>query len=221
LPKIGPILLAPEESILRREGPFTVEEQLNCHPNVAFHHLGAYFVTKKYLLPCRCGQQHVVEPRHAGGSIPCSCGEVLPIPTLIEMTALETAPDESLSPSVSTWGVKQRMAFLGMVIILAAIGLGALVYKNRPIPASDLIDPEKIQQRANELTPLQSWGVWEGLKRQGLGRTDTLYADELIKFRIWLGITIVLALSGGVLMAIGFSPSKPQQNASGRPFTRD
>jgi hypothetical protein len=165
-------------------------------------------VQKKYLLPCRCGQEHVVEPRHAGGEISCSCGTVLAIPRLIEMENLEPAPEESSPPTVVQWGGKQRMAFLGIVIVLAMIGAGVWLYHRSPVPPIDMIDPEAIQQKAQGLTPLQTWSYWEGMKQHGLGRTDAQYVAALLSFRIWLGATIALALFGIVLIVVGFWPPK-------------
>jgi hypothetical protein len=205
LPEDGPIILVPGESILKT---FHCWWQLNCHPNAAFRHLGANSVVNKYLLPCRCGHQHVVEPRQAGESVSCPCGVVLTIPTLLEMMALEPAPEESRSPTKAVWGWRQGMSFLGIVSVLVAIGLGILFYQWRPVPPIDTIDPEKVQQKARELTPVQTWGMWEGMKRQGLGFVDTRYQADLLNFHIRLVFTIVLASIGIALMAVGLWPVK-------------
>ena len=171
----------------------------------------------KYLLPCRCGQQHVVELRQSGGTISCPCGGVLQIPTLLEMKALEPVPEESNPPSDAVWGARQVISFLGLLGLLFAIIFGVLVWlAMKPVPPIDVIDPEKIQQSAQQLPPLRTWVVWEGMKKQGLGFTDTRYADELLKFRIFLGATIVLALIGVVLITIGMSRPKPGKPPSVR-----
>jgi hypothetical protein len=162
----------------------------------------------KYLLPCRCGKQHVVEPRQAGGDIQCSCGVSLPIPTLLEITALEPAPEEPNLPARSAWGWRQRLAFLGLVIVLAAIGGGVGLYFKRPIPDADRVDPEKIAQIAQQFTPLKSWAIWEAMKKDGLGRSDPQYATAVLNFQIWLCTTIALAVIGIALVAVGISPVK-------------
>ena len=83
----------------------------------------------KYLLPCTCGRQIVVEPRQAGQIIPCSCGASLQAPTLLDMTALEPAPMVSVSGAAPVdLGLKHRLRLLGTVLVLVAIGVGVWLY---------------------------------------------------------------------------------------------
>ena len=164
---------------------------------------------KCYLLPCRCGKQYVVKPRQSGEALSCPCGTILQIPTLLEMKTLEPAPNETSTSSKTAWGWRQRLTFLGVVLVLVAIALGVAVWLGmKPVPPIDAIDPEKLQQSAQQLPPLKTWMIWDAMKRQGLGYSDTRYAEALLKFHIFLTATIVLALVGIALLAIGISRPK-------------
>ena len=55
----------------------------------------------KYLLPCSCGRKMPVEPRQAGQSVDCACGESLEIPTMLAMSALEPADSVAENPEPS------------------------------------------------------------------------------------------------------------------------
>ena len=154
-------------------------------------------MSTQYLLPCRCGHQFVVEPPQAGETLSCSCGAMLQVPTMLEMTALEPAP--SMVPTASTadgWGVRQGVLFLGIVFLLAALGIGVAVHHwMRPIPPADLINPEHIREVAKRLRPVQTWETWEAMK-QGIGRTDAVYAAALVVYHGLLVIPGVLTVLG-------------------------
>jgi hypothetical protein len=159
-------------------------------------------VIVKYLLPCACGRQIVVEPRQAGQMIPCACGASLQAPTLLDMTALEPAPMISVSPSPpATWGLKSRLRLLGAVLLLLAIGGAAWLYVGRPIVR--VIDPEQLQQSARGFSPLQTWTYWEKMKEGLDRRTDQAYAAALLRFRAWEVVVGVVALVGIGLIVVG------------------
>jgi hypothetical protein len=147
----------------------------------------------------------VVEPRRAGETIVCSCGESLQVPTMLEMAALEPAPPEPVAPSSGpAWNWRQGMLLLGGFFVLAAIVIGAVVYHwDRPIPQADQISPEQFRAMAGKLTPTQTWAVWESMK-QGLDRrTDIQYEILLAHYHGLLSIDAVLALIGIALIAVG------------------
>jgi hypothetical protein len=154
-------------------------------------------VTAKYLLPCSCGQQVVIEPRQAGETIPCFCGAPLQVPTLLDMAALDPAPPElAATPPAPTWGWKHRLQLSGVVLLLLAIILGVLLHFERPIAPFDTINPEQLQQDARKLTPSRTWDIWEMMK-QGLDRrTDQKYADAMFRFRVWQAAVAGVALCG-------------------------
>jgi hypothetical protein len=173
-------------------------------------------VTAKYLLPCPCGRQLVVEPRQAGQTIACACGQLLPVPTLLDMTALEPAPLASASPPPrSTWGLKQRFRLLGIVVLLAAVFLGVLVCLGRPVSRFDTIDPDQLLRIAKTLPPSRSWDVWETMK-QGLDRrVDQNYLDAMDQFHLKLGAIAGLALLGVGLIAAGAVRARSERSRIG------
>jgi hypothetical protein len=171
-------------------------------------------VSVKYLLPCRCGQQIAVEPRQAGETAVCSCGQSLPIPTMLEMSALELAPPEVSLPSQRAWGWCQRIMLLGGTLLIVAIVGGALLRWNRPVAPTDVIVPEEFRQSASHLTPVQTWHYW-GLMKQGMDRrTDQIFAAALTRYHVWQSTAAVMALAGIVLIGLGVAMKKRQGAAS-------
>jgi hypothetical protein len=167
-------------------------------------------VTAKYLLPCPCGQQIVVQPRQAGETISCSCGALLQVPTLLDMTRLEQAAPEPVAPSPppEAWGLRHRLLLLGVFLVAAAVVGVVWLYLERPVSRFDTIDPENIRQTAQKLAPSQAWNIWEGMK-QGLDRrTDQGYEAAVLRFRLWQGVVAVLALLGIALVVAGMLGAK-------------
>jgi hypothetical protein len=168
-------------------------------------------VSLKYLLPCRCGRQIVVEAREAGQTSVCACGQSLLIPTMLEMTRLELAPTDASTPSQRVWGWSHRMLLLGVTLLAAAIAGGFFLYCNRPIAPIDAIDPEALRRDADKLTPLQTWHYW-CLMKQGLDRrTDQLYAARLTGYHIWQSVAGLTALGGLALIGAGMAIGKKQR----------
>lgn len=162
-------------------------------------------MTAKYLFPCPCGQQIVVQPRQAGETIACSCGTLLQIPTLLDMTGLEpVAPESAAPPTPSTaWGLRHRLLLLGIFLVVAAVVGIVWLYVERPVSRFDTIDPEHIRQTAQKLPPSQTWSIWETMK-QGLDRrTDLTYEAAVLRFRVWQGVVAALALLGIALVVAG------------------
>jgi hypothetical protein len=162
-------------------------------------------VSAKYLLPCRCGQQVVVEPRQAGETVVCSCGQTLPIPGMLEMAALEAAPPAEMPPPPpgGAWGWRQRMVMFGTVMLVGAVLAGVWLARTRPIAPIDTIDPDILRRDFKGFPPTFSWHVWRDMK-QGLDRrTDPRYEAALLRFRVWEAVTIGLALVGLALLGAG------------------
>ena len=158
----------------------------------------------KYLLPCPCGQQVVVEPRQAGETVPCSCGEPLLVPSLLDMTSLDSVSLHlPVGPAASAWGLKRALQFIGTILIVVAFILGVVVYWNRPVSRFDAVDPERIQQTYQQLSPSQTWQTWQDAK-QGLDRrADQPYADALRVYHIEWSFVGVLAFVGAVIVITG------------------
>jgi hypothetical protein len=170
-------------------------------------------VSAKYFLPCRCGQQVVVEPRQAGQTVVCPCGEMLPVPTMLEITALEPVPPEpSLPAAREGWGRAQRMVLLGGVMLFLAIVAGIALQRTRPVAQSDIFDSESIRESAKTLSPPATWYYWTQMK-QGLDRrTDQQYEAAMVRFRVWMVMAVIAALCGAALIGIGVAKRKRSAN---------
>ena len=113
--------------------------------------VGAPLVSVQYLLPCPCGQQIVIEPRQAGEMVRCVCGASVQVPTLLEITSLEPAPSASVvEPVQSTWGLKQQLRLLGIMLLLVSCVGVVLLHVGRPVSRFDMIDPEQIRRIGKE-----------------------------------------------------------------------
>ena len=173
-------------------------------------------MTAKYLLPCPCGQQIVIEPRQAGETVPCSCGASLLIPTWLAMTDLEPATSEPAPAlSQSTWGLKHRLRLLGAVFVLIGLVGGIWLYLEwRTLAQRRLVDPEQLRQTAQKLLPSQTWDIWQTMK-QGLDRrTDQQYAAAVSEFHVKQGFVAALALLGIFLIVAGTIGVKDQGSAT-------
>jgi hypothetical protein len=168
-------------------------------------------------LPCHCGQAVVVEPRQAGQTAVCSCGASLPIPTMLEIVALEPATvDSSLPQSESAWEWHQRLLLLGISLLLLATVIGIWGLSTRPVAPIDMVDTEKLRQSAKDLPPVLTWHFWT-LMRQGLDRrVDPKYMSDLTIYHLKLEAAGIVALGGLVLAGIGLAmrkrPKEPQSS---------
>ena len=165
-------------------------------------------MSAKYLLPCRCGQQIVVEPRQAGETIVCSCGASLQAPTMLGILSLEPAPPEPAPATAKThWGLAHRMLLLGIAFVLASLLGGVVLYLTRPIAPSDVIEPEQIRATISQFSPTRTWEIWESMKL-GLGRTDPRYAAAVLQHHVWLGVAGLAALAGVALVVVGLTTGR-------------
>ena len=167
-------------------------------------------MSSKYLLPCRCGQQIAIEPRQAGETVVCRCGTKHQVPSMLEIKALEPAPVESTVPRpAEAWGWRQLLRLVGVMLLLLAIIFWVLL--ERPVSKFQVMSPEEVQRNAHKLTPSKTWDHWQWAKRGLDRRTDQQYAIKLVRFRIWLAATGVLALAGVGLIAVGMTPHSRKQ----------
>jgi hypothetical protein len=179
-------------------------------------------VSAKYLLPCRCGRQITVEPREAGETAVCPCGQSLLIPTMREMATLEPVLAEASPPSERVWGWRQGMMVLGGALLLFAVSFGVYLHWNRPVAPIDTIDADAIWESAKNLSLLQTWHYW-GLMKQGLDRrTDQVYLAALTRFHVWQAATAAVALAGIVLIGAGVAMGRRQgEGETGRGGDRE
>jgi hypothetical protein len=150
----------------------------------------------------------VVEPREAGETAACACGQSLLIPTMLEMAALEPVPEEPGPPSKGVWGWRHRLLLLGGTLLAVAIIAAVCLRWNRPSAPADAIDPDAIRRTASNLSPLETWHYWE-LMKQGLDRrTDQRYAEKMTVYHLGQGFAGVLALLGVTLVGVGVAMGK-------------
>ena len=174
-------------------------------------------MTTSYLLPCSCGEKVPVEPRQAGEVVRCSCGASLEVPTLLEMAALERAePEPGARRPSRPWGVRQGLALMGAVIFLGALVLVIFVSRTRPHPPGfdrPEMSPEAIRRQSRALTPFESRRAWQTLRAQGpdglMPAQEQRYADklgryqeELLRWRLSMGVVLVIAVAGVSLAVI-------------------
>jgi hypothetical protein len=165
---------------------------------------GVSFVSAKYLLPCHCGQHVVVEPRQAGETVVCSCGVLIQVPTMLGMKALEPAMEETFRANAD-WGWPHRTLLVGLVLVAAAIAAVILLWSHRPVSSSEIVTPEQIQANARQLTPIQTWTIWETMK-QGLDqRIDQPYVDAMTRFHIWMTVAAICLVVGAGMTIAGWA----------------
>ena len=163
------------------------------------------FMSSQYLLPCPCGQKLAVEPRQAGETIRCGCGESLDVPTMLEIKALEPLdPNRDTARSTSAaWSVRKSMALLGLVICVLAMVLAAGIFRTRPEPPPGPPEPAFIRTRAEALTPIDTLRVWQTLRVNGLDPRrppeDTLHDEALFRYHVYMGVVGLLGVLGIVL----------------------
>lgn len=117
-----------------------------------------------------------------------------------EIARLEPAPIETSGTAERAWGWQHGMMVLGVSLVVIAVVGSALAFWHRPIAPIDAIDPASIQQRADDLTPLQTLHIWR-LMKQGLDRrVNQRYADLLSLYHAWLGFAAVAGLLGIALV---------------------
>ncbi len=177
-------------------------------------------MTAKYLLPCSCGRKTPVEPRQAGQLIECPCGAPLQIPTLLKLADLQMSEPESVPRQRSVaWGLRQRTALLGGVILLGAVGTLSYLYMTQPLSSDPNLDPDVIRQKTKGITPLQSRRTWQLFRAKGLDssprREDRVFREALLKHRLWMGIGLAVALVGIGLIAAALRPSRRPPAATG------
>ena len=115
-------------------------------------------MSTKYLLPCTCGVETIIDQRQAGELVTCTCGRALEVPTLRGLANLEAA--ESPAEQRSTWGPKQGLAFIGILLTVAALGFAAYAYVTRPKP-----DLSYVRRAMDISTPASSLAAWEVVRR--------------------------------------------------------
>ncbi len=176
----------------------------------------------RYLLPCSCGREIPIEVGQAGQVVHCQCGATLEAPTLLRLKSLKRVVEEVSAETrrKPRWGLRQRLALLGMAIAVPFLILAAISFVGRPRRQAVLT-----YAPLDSLTYVQTWQVWQDLQR-GVGRrpntAETLFSEALKFNHRW--IAIFLAVAGvGIMLTMGSlfikrQPRRPmEQKAVPRP----
>ena len=139
-----------------------------------------------YLLPCRCGEQTVVEPCQAGETAVCLCGALLSSAQHVGNDLFGAVRGGGAEASAGA-GDRAAADFSGATLMVLAVVAGAWMFVHRPISRFSFIDPDEIRRSSEHLPPPETWETWQTMK-QGLDRrTDEWYATGLRHFYIWEG----------------------------------
>lgn len=163
-------------------------------------------MTAKYLLPCGCGRKLRVSTTQAGEEVPCTCGKILTVPNLSELSSLELAPSKSASRSgrKRPWTRRQGWILLGGIIAAVAIGISVFLSVTRP----RLADVETLR-------PIYVWALWQDLRRgpdRNLSPSEQHFLELLGIRRVWQTALVVAAVGGVILMAAAYAMPAPQKS---------
>lgn len=128
-------------------------------------------MTAYYLLPCSCGKKIEVDAGQSGLNVRCECGAELTVPTMRGLSQLEraSAPPANRrldAAAESTWGARQALVFLGLIILLGAALPAALTWFTYPQPPRLREDfAELNREDIDQATLLQTWELWKGLRK--------------------------------------------------------
>ena len=162
-------------------------------------------VTVKYLVPCACGRKVPVEPRQAGQTVVCACGEALEVPTLLRLAALEQEPSAAAAPPpVASWGLGQAIALVGLAVLLSA--LAGAIYLCFQRPSLPTADAQKIHDVVQKMPPATVYRNWKLLRDQGLNPKDTAivdaYDEAVLRYRLWWAAVLLAAIAGIVAIVV-------------------
>lgn len=175
-------------------------------------------MTAYYLLPCSCGKKIEVDAGQSGLNVRCECGAELTVPTMRGLSQLEraSAPPANRrfeSSPESTWGARQALVFLGMLILLGAALPATLTWFAYPQPPRLRDDfAELNREDIDQATLLQTWELWKQLRNDVSDETEMpimqkYLADEktartrLIFMGVIGGIGLATVIAGLLLPA--------------------
>jgi hypothetical protein len=163
-------------------------------------------MTTYYLLPCSCGKKTEVDSGQAGLNIHCSCGADLAVPTMRGLSQLERAEAppadrrQSASPP-STWGARQALIFLGLIIMLGALLPAGLAWYTFPQPPVLRTDFEKLNRDdINPMTLMQTWELWKSLRNDFAEEAEI---PEMQMYKILAKVSRERLIFMGVIGGIG------------------
>ena len=149
-----------------------------------------------------------VEPRQAGETLHCDCGETIQSPTMLEMASLgrsEPAPS-GVAPSRG-WGWPERLILMGGAVLAGALVAALVLFGQRPEAPPRWFAPEIIAHHVQRLTPLQSIQFFHDMAGAGLDPAklpaEQVYETRMQVFQGWLGFFAILGAAGLIVVGVG------------------
>jgi hypothetical protein len=168
-----------------------------------------------YLLPCSaCGRTHRVSRRQAGGSVDCSCGATVSVPTMREMSQLEPAA-EAVAVRHKEWGLRQRLWFIGSII--AGGGLAASMYFALVAMPTGM-EFDMPQEMIQTIPPEAAWRYWTLVRHgmpQGMPPEAAKLVHEQRNAQRGLNIGLIAMVVGGVITSTGFMAPRTKFRPTG------
>jgi hypothetical protein len=149
-----------------------------------------------------------VEPRQAGETVVCACGQKIEVPTFLKLRELEKVVLKDESPR-AVWSHGQRLILVGIALILCWSGWAYyLLFRIGPPP--DPLSgktPELVRELAQKLSPLGSWHLWLIYRNRGINpRVDWVkrkYMERIAEYKMSWIISAPVFLLGAALIVSG------------------
>ena len=175
-------------------------------------------MSTKYLLPCACGENLMVDSGESGLSLPCTCGAQLTVPTMRGLAKLDKVEVEEDQPA-QAWGARQRGIIIGAVLLVIGLAIGLTgTFLPKPTvrevlrhPSDGVIDP--LLERD---TPDAVYVAWVYIQSAGLNAAppdsiEKLY-DRPRRNQTWWAISgYSIAAIGLIMVAMAVLLPKPQR----------
>ncbi len=93
-------------------------------------------MSKKYLLPCSCGESIALDVAQAGQTVTCGCGKPQQAPSLLKMKNLATVEETAPTSSQTSESFNTRLFFqvLGVIILIPSLIFLGWSLSTRPKP---------------------------------------------------------------------------------------
>ena len=119
-------------------------------------------VPSRYLLPCSCGKSIAVSVSQAGDKVHCECGQELEVPTLRQLR--ELAPEQTDSTESASWGFRQGVITLGLILASLMAATSGWFYATQPTPLQPFDASawtEKVEEDLAVVDSPLAWSLWQ------------------------------------------------------------
>ncbi len=161
-----------------------------------------------YLLPCSCGREIPIEPRQAGGTVRCECGQTCTVPTMRAVQSLRPASASSTTPTGTkpAWGNPQRFLVAGLVVCLLAVIAAAILYRQFPTKFAGFPSPEEVRQHIKGLSPVATIQYFNARIQPGIEIPEPPeYQSKRNMVYVGMAISAGVAAIGLFLAGIGIA----------------